>query len=564
MILAALLGLLQAPPPVEAKDRCVLVTAEARVSPPQIELRWPADPKGAEIAVYRRGLADAGWGASRGRLEGKETRFADPDVKPGEVYEYKVSRSVQAGGGVLEGTGYVRAGIEVPLVDRRGKVVLLVDRTQAAPLAAEIRRLERDLEGDGWTVLRHDVDPASKPAEVKALVRNDWEADREGVRSLFLLGRIPVPYSGRYTPDAHPDHLGAWPADSYYGDLDVEWTDSVIDHASAPRAEGKNVPGDGRFDPSQLPSAVELEVGRVDLSRMPAFGKSETELLRRYLDRNHAFRHKALAVERRALIRDQFGDFRGEAFVSGSWRNFAALVGPERIETGEWFKALSAGSYLWAHGSGAGGWQSCAGVGTTKDFAAQSPRAVFTVLFGSYFGDWDVPDSLLRAPLAADGAGLASLWSGRPHWYLQSMALGETLGAATRLTQNNRGLYAPTGAFAGGVHIALMGDPTLRLHPMAPPAGLARKAEGPGVRLSWQPSPEAGAGYHVYRKEAAVPGWSRLTESPVREARYLDARPAKGGAYGVRAVRLETGPGGTYMNAGQALFEPEPPAPPRR
>jgi hypothetical protein len=548
VILAALVAFIQAAP-LEAKDRCVLVSAEVRAAPPQIELKWTADPKATEYAVYRRGLSDPTWGSSLGRVEPKEGRYADGDVKVGEVYEYKVVKSGQAGTAAFEGTGYLRAGIEVPLVDRRGKVILLVASTQAAPLAAEIRRLVRDLEGDGWIVLRHDVDPASKPADVKAVIKKDWEADREKVRSLFLLGHVPVPYSGRYNPDGHQDHIGAWPADSFYGDMDVEWTDTAIDFPGAARAEGKNVPGDGKYDPSQIPSDLELEVGRVDLGRMPAFGKNETELLKRYLDRDHAFRHKMLAADRRALICDQFGDFRGEAFVSGSWRNFAALVGPEKIETGDWFKTLGAGSYLWAHGSGAGGWKSCAGVGTTADFAAKPIGAVFTVLFGSYFGDWDVQDGLLRAPLAAEGSSLACLWSGRPHWYLQSLALGETLGYATRLTQNNRGLYVPPGAFFRGVHVALMGDPTLRIHVVAPPTALSRT----GARLAWKASPDASVGYHVYRKDVA--DWTRLTEKPVKETSYVDAKPVKDSVYMVRAVRLESGPGGTYFNSSQGLLE---------
>ncbi|HXX92789.1 MAG TPA: hypothetical protein VEN81_04100 [Planctomycetota bacterium] len=53
----------------------------------------------------------------------------------------------------------------------------------------------------------------------------------------------------------------------------------------------------------------------------------------------------------------------------------------------------------------------------------------------------------------------------------------------------------------------------------------------------------------------------RLTESAVREARYLDPKPPNGAAYMVRAVRLETRPGGSPWNTSQGRFEPEPPAP---
>ncbi|MBV8882013.1 MAG: hypothetical protein JO332_18805, partial [Planctomycetaceae bacterium] len=440
-------------------------------------------------------------------------------------------------------------GIDVPLRDQRGKVVLVVDSAQAEPLVEPLRRLERDLAGDGWVVVRLDVDPKATPPAVKARIREVYEADRDAVRAVFLFGHVPVPYSGDLNPDGHPDHKGAWPADAYYGDMDGEWTDATVDSPKASRAENKNVKEDGKFDPSRLPSPVELQVGRVDLSQMPAFGKSETELLRRYLDKDHAFRHGRLEAVRRGLICDKFGDFRGESFVSSGWRNFAPLVGDAQVRAADWFTGLGAESYLVAQGSGAGGFQSCAGVGTTADFAAKPTKAVFTLLFGSYFGDWDSRDNLLRAPLASESHGLVSVWAGRPHWYLHPMALGETVGYCTRLTQNNRGLYSPAGSFAGGVHIALMGDPTLRLHVVAPPSAPTLAAG----KLSWTASPEAGATYHVYYAADAKASFTRLTEAPLGATTYVAGKP---GLYMVRAIRLETGASGSYWNASQGVFAP--------
>lgn len=545
MTFLALLTLLQ----IEARDRCVLVTAETRKSPPQIELKWPADSKASSYSIFRKSPAAPSWGDERAGADPKENRYVDGDVQAGITYEYKVVKTGKAGDKEFRGTGYLLAGIEVPLADRRGKVVLVVDASQAAALAEPLRRLERDLRGDGWIVVRHDVAPASTPVEVKAKIKAAWEADREGVRSVFLLGHVPVPYSGDFNPDGHPDHRGAWPADAYYGDMDGEWPDQAVDTSKASRAENKNVPGDGKFDPTFIPSDLELAVGRVDLSRMPAFGKSETELLQRYLDKDHAYRHRVLEVERRGLICDKFGDFRGEAFSSSGWRNFAPLVGDSKIQAADWFTTLGAGSYLVAQGSGAGGFQSCAGVGTTADFAAKPTRAVFTILFGSYFGDWDSRDNLLRAPLAAESHGLAAVWAGRPHWYLHPMALGETIGHAARLTQNNRGLYVPTGGFPHAVHVALMGDPTLRLHMVAPPSALART----GDALTWKPSPDPDVAYHVYAAADEHAPFVRLTETPLRETTFVPKSP---GILMVRAIRLETGPSGSYVNASQGIFAP--------
>lgn len=538
---------------IEPRDRCVLVSAEARKSPPEIELRWTADPKATSYSVYRKAPSDSAWVDAEPSLDGKETRYVDSSVQVGVAYEYKVLKNGMAGDKTYKGTGYVLAGIEVPLRENRGKVVLVVDATQAAPLAEPLRRLEQDLVGDGWTVIRHDVAPDAAPADVKARIKEAYEADREGVKAVFLFGHVPVPYSGDYNPDGHPDHRGAWPADAYYGDMDGEWTDDKVDSPKASRAENKNLKGDGKFDPSQLPSPVELQVGRVDLSQMPAFGKTETELLKRYLDKDHDFRHRRLEAERRGLICDKFGDFRGEAFVSSGWRNFAPLVGDDKVKAADWFTGLGADTYLVAQGSGAGGYQSCAGVGTTADFAAKPTKAVFTLLFGSYFGDWNSRDNLLRAPLAAESHGLVAVWAGRPHWQLHPLGLGETVGYCARLTQNNRGLYPPTGGFAAGVHVALLGDPTVRLHVVAPPSALSCKADGAKEKLTWTASPDKDVTYHVYSAASEKGPFTRLTEAPIRETSFA-AAPAK--VYMVRAVKLETGSSGSYVNASQGIFVP--------
>jgi hypothetical protein len=545
MILLLLATVLQ----VEPRDRCVLLSAEVQKSPPRVELHWTADPKATSYTVYRKAPTDAGWVEAGAPLDGKDTAFADASVHVGIAYEYKVQKAGQAGDKSFRGTGYLLAGIEVPLRDTRGKIVLVVDSTHAEALAEPLRRLERDLTGDGWTVVRRDVPPTATPPEVKSKIKDVYDADPSGVQAVFLFGHVPVPYSGDLNPDGHGDHRGAWPADAYYGDMDGEWTDEKIDDAKASRAENKNLKGDGKFDPSQLPSPVELQVGRVDLSQMPAFGKSEVELLRRYLDKDHDYRHCRLAVERRGLVCDKFGDFRGEAFVSSGWRNFAPLVGDDKVRAADWFTTLGAEPYLLAQGSGAGGYQSCAGVGTTADFAAKPTKAVFTLLFGSYFGDWDTRDNLLRAPLAAETHGLVAVWAGRPHWFLHPMGLGETIGYCAKLTQNNRGAYQPTGQYPGGVHVALMGDPTLRLHMIAPPSELKLS----GGNLSWTASSAAGATYHVYHAPDGRSAFTRLTETPIPGTTYAGSKP---GVYMVRAVVLETGPSGSYVNASQGIFAP--------
>ena len=99
----------------------------------------------------------------------------------------------------------------------------------------------------------------------------------------------------------------------------------------------------------------------------------------------------------------------------------------------------------------------------------QDAGAVFTLLYGSHFGEWDLTDDIMRSVLATPGVALTSCLGGRPHWFLHHMGLGEPIGYGTRLTMNNSTLYCTqTNAFTRGVHIGLMGDPTLRMQIVAP------------------------------------------------------------------------------------------------
>src|SRR4030095_15104986 len=162
--------------------------------------------------------------------------------------------------------------------------------------------------------------------------------------------------------------------------------------AADPR--NRNVPGDGKFDQNVFPSSLELQVGRVDLGSLPILGVSEVELLRRYLEKNHAFRHKKFTLAPRGLVDDHFGVFGGEALAVNGWRNFAALFGSAKTTAGDWLSTLAVEGYLWGCGCGEGSYTSASGVASTELIAGSDPRVVFTFLFGSYFGDWDSPDYL--------------------------------------------------------------------------------------------------------------------------------------------------------------------------
>jgi hypothetical protein len=545
----------------------VRLTAVVELSPPGILLRWPHDPEVVNYRVWRKVNGASTWGAALAELPGDATQFLDRSVTLGSAFEYQVealtSHWPYPAGNQADwkyAHGYIYAGINLPLVEQRGKIVLLVEQSLLSALPSELARLEQDLIGDGWMVIRESVSAQEKTASVRNLIKGHYESDPVQVKAVFLLGRLPVPYSGDLMPDLHPTHRGAWPADVYYGQMSGSWTDHSVHLTGSFDPRHDNLPGDGKLDQSVIPAPVELTVGRVDLSAMPAFlPLTEVDLLRQYLNKNHNFRHKRFDLPRRALIRDAFGVLDGDAPAASALRNFAPLVGVNEIreaQASEYFSTLEANGYLWSYGGGGGSFQHADGMGSTSDFAVHDPRCVFYMLHGSFFGDWDTRDNFLRAPLGSRSFGLASAWVGLPHWFFHHMALGETIGYSTRLTQNNTGtLYrSQVNDSRGGVHIALMGDPTLRLHPVGPPSNL-RAVSGHGVRLDWNHSSDDVIGYSVYRASSPAGPFSRLNRLFLAEPNLTDAWVAPGRhTYMVRAIRLEETPSGTYYNGSQGIF----------
>jgi hypothetical protein len=450
--------------------------------------------------------------------------------------------------------GNILAGISYEAPEDWGAVLLLVDEPVADSLASELQRLEIDMIRDGYRVIRRDVPDGTSVPDVKDLVVAECQADPD-ITTLLILGNLAVPYSGN-VKGGHLNHQGAWPADVYYGELDALWTDTTVNNTRASRTENHNVPGDGKFDQTYLPSDVDLQVGRVDLSNMPAFAESEVALLRRYLDKNHAFRSGDITVPRSGLIRDAVGVLGGTAYACTGWRNFTAMFGSSQLTTNVWFPALENSPRLCAYGCGGGSFTSCATVATTTDFATRTVYAVFTMMMGSYFGDWDSQNNLMRAALGAAGYPLTCCWAGKPAWLFHHMALGYPIGYSTRITQNNHLLHE-IGYGGRQIHIALMGDPTLRLHPVKPPTALGLEGlPGQAIRLTWRAPEDSPAGYYVYRAGNLYGGFTRLCPDLIQDTTYVDSAPVPGlDLYMVRAVKLETTASGSYLNPSPGVID---------
>ncbi len=532
------------------QDVSVQLSAEVQAVPPRIMLNWVPNDSATLHYVYRKLRNAITWGAPLATLSGSASEFIDSNLTVGIPFEYRVTRAANA----FTGYGYIYSGIEIPPIEFRGRILLLVDDTFADSLEFEIRRLQADFEGDGWKVLRMDIDRSLPVTDVKSMIIAAYNNDPGNTRALFLLGHIPVPYSGEINVDGHGDHTGAYPADVYYADVNGVWTDQFVNNVSAGDPRNHNVPGDGKFDQATIPTDVELQVGRVDFFNMPSFALNEQELLRQYLDKDHAYRHKHFTATHRALVDDNFGYFGGEAFAASGYKNLAPLVGNDNVVAADYFTTMADSSYLWSYGCGGGWYQGAGGVGTTGEFANSSLESVFTMLFGSYFGDWDTPDNFLRAPLA-QGKTLTNVWSGRPHWQFHHMGLGENIGYDVRLSQNNVGLYFSN--FGGRVvHTAFLGDPTLRNDVLAPVSSVTVSKPGYNAHISWIPSGQEVNGYHVYVRSPSSEDYVRINDEMVNGYDFSYPCLSEYGTYRfmVRSMNLQQSPSGSYYNLSQGQY----------
>ena len=574
----------------------VRLTAVGNVSPPSITLRWEPHNSSAEFeySIYRKQRDDKNWGIPIAKTN--DLQYTDSSVTVGDSYEYRVARN---GRRCTHQFGYIYTGIARDAVDQRGKLILLVDDRFTTALAENLAWLELDLIADGWQVLRHDVSMDASVNSVKQLIMADYEADPDKVKAVYLFGHIPVPYSGMHSLDGH--ELRAFPADIYYGDVDGDWTDESINQ---PETTNPNVPGDGHFDQTfvtasstdEADHAPELFVGRVDFWDMPAFPQGEEALLANYIEKAHDYRNKETKVRQRGWISDRMNQIlHWEIATIGMWHSMVPLVGTDTYADDTMLPEKMSGIYrsqyspdpdvrlneddvvygdngsspspnydshgfIFADVSSTARYTIMDSSGTTNDFRNQDPPVIFNIMFGSYFGDWDTQNNLLRAPLAQETYGLSNVWGVWGGWQFHHMAMGEPIGYSVVASQHagakgegrSRAQYLYDNSYnSAAPEMNLMGDPTLRMHIVAPPSDMVLN----GTQLSWRASAEPTlVGYHLYRASTYNGAYTRLTDSPISGTTYDDSGASGNDVYMVRAVKLETSPSGSYFNLSQGAF----------
>lgn len=544
------------------QDIVVPLQVSAGINPPVVLLSWD-NPQPSDIILRRRvkGAAGNTWvelvNASGTLLNG----YFDNGLDGSETFEYAIERKTNN----VTAYGYGFANFFKPVVDSRGKILVFIDSTTADQLGADLIAFKNDLRGEGWQPMPFKTGNFTTVQWVKNQITNAYNADPSGVKAVLLMGSVPIPYSGSTAWDTKPDHIGAWPSDAYYGDVNGTWTDNSVNIPSTPRLSNRNVPGDGKFDQNTLPSAVELPVGRLDFRRLSAatFGLPPVELLRRYLFKNHLWRTGQYKVPNSALVDDHLGWSGGEAFAADGYRNAIPLVGQGNVVEGEF---LNPQRYLLSYGAGWGEYSGAGGIGTSANFATDSVRTVFASLYGDYFGDWDFESNpFLPALLASKGGVLAVSWAGRPHWMQHGLATGETIGYCLKETQNAQynTAYGDSNG-ESGAHIALLGDPTLRAKVVAPVTNFTAVSNCNKVNLHWSAPLDSGVlGYLVYRSFSLDGPYTRISPDFVFQTSWEDNSPVADTLfYSVRAIKLEVTPGGgAFYNAStgapkSVIFEP--------
>ena len=458
-----------------------------------------------------------------------------------EQWDVPVELRISTQGG-SSATSYILTGKEIFEADKEERMLLIVTDSIYAALDTSIEAYIDVLSRELITVELHIVNQSTDLSEIKDHIITSYSS--APIDYILLLGHVPVPYSGNSAIDGHtPDHMGAWVADGYYGDLDGNWTDVSVNNTAANREANKNVPGDGKFDQTIFPSDIEIPVGRVDFSDLPKLLQSEVELTKRYLDRNMAYRQGLIKATRRGIIDNNFN--LAEGFGQGAIKAFHTFLEADSINYGE-FSQCTKKDYLFTYGAGAGNYQGASGIINTNALVNDSIQSIFTTIFGSYFGDWDVSNNVLRAALAR-GSSLINAWSGRPIWYFHQMALGKTVGQVLLNTQNNNGNY--NSQFGKRMcHTSLLGDPSLKMYYHEAIDYTVYNSES----FFWEynaDDPEV-VGYTVYYKDGDE--WKLLGEGVREEAGFnFDEIPVNGLIpVLIRPVGLIENHSGSYYNEG--------------
>lgn len=440
---------------------------------PQVILSWQNDTTASRYVIYRR-LYEVDKFEKIAEVSGGANTFSDLDPMYGQIAEYKVEKVFSYDKEQISTYAYKALSWDANLVRKELRTLLiLVDNTLAFSISSKLEMYRKEIEKQGWMSIVKYV-PRVESFNAKAVLNNKemikavYE-QTPNMAAILILGRVAVPYSGNTAPDGHGDdnplpHKGAYPADVFYGDLDTrDWTDNKISNDKSAFPRQHNYINDGKWDDSNIPSKVELAVGRVDFFDLPFFEESEAEMINNYLQKDIDYRSGVLNADNDGILYDGF-ESRQAGYAADGWNNLTALYGRDNVVEMRIREEIIKNFYEMVYANANGGIDNISDAIYSGEIAEKGYKGIHNMIFGSYNVDWDSESNLLRSIIASKPIALTSVWATRPFWTYFKLGLGETFGEALLSTQNNRSEYIyPSVVYNGGVHIALLGDPTLSL-----------------------------------------------------------------------------------------------------
>ncbi len=549
-----------------------------------LNLVWPSATN-AITEVTRRVLGATNWETTQAAIG---TNFFDTNVIAGQRYEYSLNtRIASISSGLPDDYGQlIKAVFKGTPLHSPGKIILLVDKTLTNAIQAELGGFITNLIADGWQVLRLDTprhieEDFSSHTNfftnyfvmtnvIKPFINSNYALFGPQIKYILCIGHVPVGYTGTIADDGHNDpnnfrgsHTGAWACDMFYGDVDGLWTDAVDVHTSS-YAFNWNFPSDGKLDQNKIPANgagvanLEIPVARIDLSFMPSFTDSESELLKKYFRKNEAYR-KGVSTFSLEGLANEYLAFAGTQPFDLANQLLSKLSVLKQCSTGDIFADNR--SFLFGVESGPGAFDRINDAlpniqHTSADIAAgrASTNCAFYFLRGSYFPDWNTQDNFLRAPLALTNGGLVSagfltLVTG---WTLNGLGIGDSIGSDMGEIIN---AWSIPGNAQSVRSMELLGDPTLRYPILPPPGGLTWTVTNNSVALAWTAANGA-SGYYVYRSTNGVMGsFQPITAAPVPGTNYVDGAVPPGNiVYMIRGAVPVTSGVGAFTNLSQGIF----------
>jgi hypothetical protein len=162
---------------------------------------------------------------------------------------------------------------------RLGNVAIITENVLAPYLEDEIDQLCQSLTTEGYTVFEYEL-RGGTPETLRTFLADI--RDQNSIEGVLFIGNLPVAW---FEVHDFGGSLTQFPIDLYYMDLDGIWLDTIGT-------------GNGRYDGHIGNTKPEIYVGRL----LPTGIGIDTVVLKRYFEKNYAFREGIMNLPARALV----------------------------------------------------------------------------------------------------------------------------------------------------------------------------------------------------------------------------------------------------------------------